>query len=96
MGITDIYEAMNRKAKAFFRVGAGSPAIRNALCGCSAWIRVDWIVVSMEMGVPLAIWRQTMDIRRLQTRNSPPHTDYLGQRGSCGQPYIVLFVEIAA
>lgn len=77
-------------------MGAGSPAICVANCGCSAWIMVDWVVVSLEMGVPLAIWWQTMVIRRLQARNSPPHTDYHGQRGSYGQPYVVLFVEIAA
>ena len=76
-------------------MGADSPAVRYARCGCSAWIMVDWVVVSVEMGVPLAVWRQTMDIRRLQTRNSPSHTDYIGLRGSCGQPYVVLFVEIA-
>lgn len=74
---------------------AGSPAVRYALCGCSAWIMVDWAVAPVEMGVPLAVWRQTMDIRRLQARNSPSHTDYFGQRCSYGQPYVVLFMEIA-
>lgn len=75
---------------------AGSPAVRYALCGCSAWIMVDRAVAPVGMGVRLEIWRQTMVLRRLQTRNSPPHTDYFGQRGSYGQPYVVLFVEIEA
>ena len=67
-------------------MGAGSPLIRVAALRRAAFPVARGAVASLEMGVPLAVWRQVVDVRRLHTRNTPLDSDSIGRHGSDGLP----------
>lgn len=70
--------------------------IRAASCRRFACPMAYGAIAPMEMGVPLAVWRQVVVFRRLQARNTPPGSDYVGECGIGRLPDDVLCVEVTA
>lgn len=76
------------------RVGTGSPEVRISVCLNSACFLADRGVAPVEMGVPVAVLRQTVVFRRLQAGNETPHIYRYPQHSVNCRPDNVLCVKV--